>query len=102
MEKQIAGHNINVNDEGYLENLNDWNEDVAREIAQEEGIELSDEHWPVIQYLQDQYKKDVPLTIRKVGKSGVIDIKGFYSLFPGGPLKKASRIAGIRKPVSCI
>jgi len=56
----------------------------------------------VISYIQDQNKNDVELTIRKVGKSGVTDIKEFYALFPGGPLKKASRIAGIPKPVCCI
>lgn len=102
MEMQIAGNTIATNEDGYLTDLNQWNKEVAREIAQEEGIDLQEEHWPVIDYLQDQYRKEVPLTIRKVGKSGVVDIKGFYALFPGGPLKKASRIAGIPKPVSCI
>jgi tRNA 2-thiouridine synthesizing protein E len=102
MDTQIAGKNISVNEEGYLTDLNQWDREVAQEIAQEEGIELKDEHWPVLEYLQNQHKNEVPLTIRKVGKSGVIDIKGFYALFPGGPLKKASRIAGIPKPVSCI
>ncbi len=102
MEKQIAGKNITVNEEGYLTNLNEWDKDVATEIAQEEGITLEEAHWPVLEYLQNQHKNEVALTIRKVGKSGVIDIKGFYALFPGGPLKKASRIAGIPKPVSCI
>ena len=52
--------------------------------------------------LVEQYRNEVPLSIRKVGKSGVVDIKQFYALFPGGPLKKASRIAGIPKPASCI
>ena len=63
---------------------------------------MTDEHWKVIDYIQAQYKKDVPLTIRGVGKSGVVDIKGFYALFPEGPLKKASKISGIPKPVGCI
>lgn len=102
METIIAGKMIATNQEGYLTDLNQWDKEVANDIAQEEGIELTEAHWPVIEYLQDQYRKDIPLTIRKVGKSGVIDIKGFYALFPGGPLKKASRIAGIPKPVSCI
>lgn len=98
----IAGFDVAVNDQGYLTDLNQWNREVAAAIAEEEGISLTDEHWPVLEYLQDQYRKEVPLTIRKVGKSGVVDIKGFYALFPGGPLKKASRIAGIPKPASCI
>jgi tRNA 2-thiouridine synthesizing protein E len=102
METTIAGHNVEVNEQGYLTDLNQWNKEVAKAIALEEEIEIKDEHWPVIEYLQEQHKNDVPLTIRKVGKSGVVDIKGFYALFPGGPLKKASRIAGIPKPASCI
>lgn len=103
MEKVIAGKSIAVNEEGYLDNFSDWSKEVAEQIATEEGIaQLSDRHWAVINYLQDCYKNEDPLTIRKVGKSGVTDIKEFYELFPGGPLKKATKIAGIKKPVGCI
>ncbi len=102
METSVAGHSVEMNEQGYMTDLNQWNEDIARTIANEEGIELTDDHWPIIEYLQTQHRNEVPLTIRKVGKSGVVDIKGFYALFPGGPLKKASRIAGIPKPASCI
>lgn len=103
MEKVIAGKQIAVNEEGYLENFSDWTKDVAEQIAAEEGVgPLTDRHWAVISYLQDMFKKEEPLTIRKVGKSGVTDIKEFYELFPGGPLKKATKIAGIKKPVGCI
>lgn len=102
MEKTMAGVAVEMNDEGYLTDFSQWNRDVAAEIAAEEGITLTDDHWKVIDYIQDQWKKEVPLTIRSVGKSGVVDIKGFYALFPGGPLKKASRISGIPKPVGCI
>lgn len=103
MEKTIAGHNVDVNKEGYLTNLSQWNKEIAKEIAKEEGIEdLSEKHWEVVDYLQDQYKKENPLSIRKVGKSGVVNIKEFYTLFPKGPLKISSKIAGIEKPKSCI
>ena len=103
MEKNIAGYNINVNDEGYLEDLNQWNKDIASEIAKMEGInEMTDRHWEVIDYLQEQQKNNVALTIRRVGKSGVVSIKDFYALFPNGPLKISTKIAGIPKPVSCI
>lgn len=102
METTIAGQNIALNAEGYLSDLNQWTREVAIHIANEEGITLNDEHWPVIEYLQEQVRNETPLTIRKVGKSGIVNIKEFYALFPGGPLKKASRIAGIPKPASCI
>ena len=102
MEKIIAGKPVNINEEGYLTNMEELNEDIAKEIAQEENVELSARHFEVLNYLRDQQKKDVSLTIRGVGKSGVVDIKEFYALFPKGPLKISSKVAGITKPKSCI
>ena len=101
-EIKIAGVNITVNDEGYLTDTSQWNEDIAKEIANTEGIELTSKHWEVLNYLREQHNAGAPLTIRKIGKSGIVDIKGFYDLFPGGPLKKSSKIAGIPKPASCV
>lgn len=102
MTKTYGGVTVDCNDQGYMTDLSQWSRDVGQDIAKEEGIEMSPAHWEVIDYLQDQYKKEVALTIRRIGKSGVVNIKEFYALFPGGPLKKASRIAGIPKPASCI
>lgn len=102
MEKLIAGKSVNLNEEGYLTDLAQWTKEVGSEIAQENGIEMTDHHWKVIDYLQEQQRNEIPLTIRKVGKSGVVSIKEFYALFPNGPLKISSKIAGIPKPVSCI
>lgn len=101
-ERTYAGVIVKCNEEGYLEDFGQWSKDLATAIAKEESIELGAKHWEVLEYLQDQHKNEIPITIRKVGKSGVVDIKEFYALFPDGPLKKASRIAGIPKPVSCI
>ena len=98
----IAGVSVDLNDEGYLNDPSQWNEDVAGEIAKEEGIELTDKHFEVLNFLRDKHIAGEQLTIRKVGKSGITDIKGLYQLFPGGPLKKSSRIAGIPKPASCV
>lgn len=103
MKKAISCKSINVNEEGYLTDFSEWDKDVAVEIAMEEGIsEITPRHWQIINYLQDQYKKEIPLSIRKIGKSGIVDIEEFYALFPQGPLKKATKIAGIPKPASCI
>jgi len=103
MEVQtIAGAQVNVSEEGYLEDMSQWNEDIAREIANEIGIELTDKHFDVLNYLREKTEAGEALTIRKVGKSGVVDIKGLYKLFPKGPLKFSSKIAGIPKPTSCI
>ena len=100
--KTYAGISVDVNDEGYLNDPSQWTKEVAAEIAKEEGIELTDKHFEVLNFLRDEHDKGSQLTIRKVGKSGITDIKGLYELFPGGPLKKSSRIAGIPKPSSCV
>ncbi|MDR2232018.1 MAG: TusE/DsrC/DsvC family sulfur relay protein [Tannerella sp.] len=102
MEKIIAGKNVNVDAEGYLTDMKEWNEDIAREIAKEVAIELTPRHFEVLNFLREQQQKDVALSIRGVGNSGVVDIKEFYQLFPKGPLKLSSKIAGIPKPKSCI
>jgi len=102
MEKTIAGKTVAVNEEGYMTDLSQWSPEIANELAKESNMELSPRHFEVLEYLQTQYKNEVPLTISRVGASGVVDIKEFYALFPAGPLKISSKIAGIPKPASCI
>ena len=100
--KTIAGEQVNISEEGYLEDMNEWNQNIAKEIAGEVGIELTDKHFEVLNFLREKTEAGESLTIRKVGKSGITDIKGLYTLFPKGPLKFSAKIAGIPKPVSCI
>ena len=100
--KTIAGLDVNVSEEGYLEDMSQWNEGIANEIANEIGIELTDKHFEVLNYLREKTAAKEALTIRKVGKSGIVNIKELYTLFPKGPLKFSSKIAGIPKPTSCI
>ena len=100
--KMIGDKAITVNEEGYLIDFSHWDKQVAETIAKEVNIDLNQRHWEVINFLQDQHRKEVALNIRKVGSSGVVTIKEFYALFPVGPLKTATKIAGIPKPASCI
>jgi len=93
---------LDVDSEGYLTDATQWTPEIAREIARDAGIELTDKHVEVLQFLRERHFEGTPLTIRRVGKSGIVTIKEFYGLFPGGPLKVSSRIAGIPKPASCV
>lgn len=102
MKKQVGTSTIEVNEEGFMTNFSEWNKGIGEELAKESGINLTPRHWQVLDYIQDEYKKEVPLSIRKIGKSGVVDIKEFYELFPKAPLKTATKIAGVPKPASCI
>ncbi len=79
-----------------------WNREIAAEMAKEDGIDLTDKHFEVLEFLRNATEKGETLTIRRVGKSGITDIKGLYQLFPGGPLKLSSKYAGIPKPASCV
>jgi len=102
MENSVNMTQLATNEEGYLKTYNEWTEQWAREVAAQHGIELSPKHWEVLNWLRQKQAENVALSIRKVGNSGLVDIKQFYALFPGGPLKISSKIAGIPKPVSCI
>jgi len=102
MDLNITGIRLDVTEDGYLTDLSHWNKEIALEIAKENNIELTDKHWEVLYWIQEQVKNDVALSIRGIKKSGIIDIKEFYDLFPGGPLKISTKIAGVPKPKSCI
>ncbi len=101
---EVKGKSIEVDDEGYLINISDWNEDAAKVIAKGAGIdELNDKHWMVIKFMQKIFKeKGSGPSIRKLGKESGVPIKELYKLFPKGPAKKAAKIAGIKKPTGCI
>ncbi len=101
-QKVYAGIPVDVNEEGYFTNPAQWTREMASEIAGEEGLALTDKHYAVLVFLRERYAKGEALTIRSVGNSGIVDIKGFYGLFPGAPMKKAARVAGIPKPASCV
>lgn len=101
-QKEYAGIQFEVNDEGYFVEGSRWNHEVAAGVAQEAGLTLSDKHLKVLDFLRERVAKGEALTIRSIGKSGIVDIKGFYELFPGAPLKLATKIAGLKKPLSCV
>ncbi len=101
-QKEYNGQIVDINQEGYMTDPQQWNTQIAKEIAKEEGIELTEKHLLVLEFLRNRHSSGEALSIRSINKSGVIDVKEFYALFPGAPLKKSTRIAGIPKPSSCV
>lgn len=98
-----AGKPVEVNDEGFFLDKEAWTKDMAPEIAKEVGIDaLGDKHYDVIEYIRKRVAAGEQLSMRGMGKSGVVDLKEFYQLFPGKPLKYATRISGVPKPTSCV
>jgi TusE/DsrC/DsvC family sulfur relay protein len=102
--KTFAGKTVEVDDEGFLRNPDDWTEEMAPEIAKEEGIsELTEAHWKVINFIRQDFKEkgQIP-TIRRMKNVGGITTSELYQLFPQGPAKKSAKIAGFGKPQGCV
>jgi tRNA 2-thiouridine synthesizing protein E len=102
--ESIAGVEIALNEEGFVIDPNQWNEEVAVELARREGIDpLTDRHWEVIRFMRHEYEtKGSGPSVRMLGKTSGVSIKELYQLFPKGPAKLAAKIAGIPKPRGCI
>ncbi len=102
-ELQVGDRVIALDEDGFLEDPTQWDEEVAEAIAKTEDVELTDEHWAIINYLRDYYAQfGVAPMVRKmlkdVGKSNA----EIYELFPSGPGKGACKIAGLMKPTGCV
>jgi tRNA 2-thiouridine synthesizing protein E len=100
----IAETSVDVDAEGFLTNPEQWNEQLAEQIARENGIpELTARHWLVIKFMRDRYlATGTAPSIRSLGKESGVPIKELYQLFPKGPAKLAAKIGGIPKPRGCI
>ncbi|MCD6006942.1 MAG: TusE/DsrC/DsvC family sulfur relay protein [Pseudomonadota bacterium] len=106
----IDARQVALDPEGYLVDLADWSPAVAQALAAEEGRELTDEHWEVIDTLRDFYRRYAmapamrPL-VKAVGQRLGPD-KGrsihLMRLFPDSPAKVAARLAGLPKPTNCL
>jgi tRNA 2-thiouridine synthesizing protein E len=103
-EQMIANQRVELDDEGFLTNPDEWTEDIARELAKSEGIEeLTDSHWKVINFMRSDFSdKGQPPSIRRINKVGGVSVKDLYNLFPKGPAKKAAKISGLSKPQGCV
>ena len=100
----IANIDVELNDEGFFVDPDQWTEDMVPELARREGIEpVTDTHWQVIRFMRSEYEtKGTGPTVRVLGKTSGVPIKELYQLFPKGPAKLAAKIAGIPKPRGCI
>lgn len=100
---EIAGFQVNVNDEGFLTEYDEWNEEIAKVLAANIDIELTEDHWKVIRFLREDFKSQgETATTRRVQAVGGITVKDQFALFPKKPGKKMSYIAGLPKPAGCV
>jgi len=99
----IAERDIHIDSEGYLTDFDEWDEDLACDLASQIGIELTDAHWQVIRFLRADYRAQGQTpTLRRVTVVGGIPTKTLFGLFPTKPAKKMAYIAGLPKPQGCV
>ncbi len=100
-----AGSSFDVDEDGFLtKGMDEWNESWVEYVKASEGIsDLTDEHWKVINALQDYYKKNgIAPMVRILSKTTGYPLKRIYELFPSGPGKGACKMAGLPKPTGCV
>ena len=100
----LLDRTLDVDAEGFLQKPEQWTEEIASEIAAQNGIPaLTADHWKVVRFMREKYLgTGAAPSIRTLGKESGVDIKGLYRLFPKGPAKLAAKIGGIPKPKGCI
>lgn len=107
---EFNGQTIKMFASGNLVNAEDWNENLAEHLAQKQGIQLNNEHWAVIKFLRGFYFQYgitpmVKVLIKHMAEemgSQAANEKHLYQLFPGGPARQGSCIAGLPSPQGCI
>jgi tRNA 2-thiouridine synthesizing protein E len=101
---ESAGRSFEVDEDGFLQNPEQWDEQVAVAFAATEEIEeLTEEHWKIVRYIREYYLEyGVAPMIRKLCKDTGCKLKVIYELFPSGPAKGACKIAGLPKPTGCV
>ena len=99
----LNGHEIHVNEEGFLTDPTEWDEELAAALAAQIGITLTDAHWQAIRFLRKDFDEvGETATLRRVSTVGGIPIKELFVLFPQKPAKKMAYVAGLPKPVGCV
>ena len=100
---EMSGRPVTVDEEGFLTAYDEWDEDLAKVLASNIGIDLTDAHWKVLRFLRSDFKaQGQTATLRRVTNAGGIPTKELFTLFPKKPAKKMAYIAGLPKPVGCV
>ncbi len=99
----IAGIEIELDEEGFMKNKEQWTPEIGKELGVRIGLDLGERHFVVIEFMRAEYEKaGQSPTLRSIGKRSGVAIKELYQLFPKGPAKKAAFVSGLPKPKGCI
>lgn len=99
----IAGRPVHVDDEGFLTEYDEWDEELAGQLATNIGITLTPAHWKAIRFLREDFRaQGETATVRRVSTVGGVPTRELFTLFPKKPAKKMAYIAGLPKPHGCV
>lgn len=103
-KKLLGGMEIEIDEEGFMQEPEKWNQAIAEDLAKfENAYPLSEDHWNVINYLRNFYlKSKIAPPVRMLCKQTGFDLKHINQLFPNGPAKGACKVAGLPKPTGCM
>jgi len=103
-QAEIGGKTFEVDGDGFLQNPERWNEEVAKLFAENDGTgELTEKHWAVLHFIRNHWKEnDMAPMVRKICQHTGLRLREIYELFPMGPAKGACKIAGLPKPDGCV
>ena len=99
----IDGHEVHVDEEGFMTEYAEWDETLGKALAAQIGIDMTDDHWKAIRFLREDFvaQGETP-TLRRVSTVGGIPTKQLFVLFPQKPAKKMAYLAGLPKPHGCV
>ncbi|MEW6071553.1 MAG: TusE/DsrC/DsvC family sulfur relay protein [Planctomycetota bacterium] len=100
----FGSRSLDIDEDGFIQQPDLWDEEVARALARTEGVEeMTDNHWKLVNYLREYYLEfGVAPMIRKLCKSTGFKLNEIYDMFPSGPAKGACKVAGLPKPTGCV
>lgn len=100
----LGGKEIEVDEDGFIQEPELWDENVAKALAKTEGVEdMGSDHWKLVNYIRDYYQKfGIAPMVRKLCKDCDFKLKYIYEMFPSGPAKGACKVAGLPKPTGCV
>lgn len=103
-EFQVGDTTLEVDEDGFIQEPERWNKDVALALSKTEGVdEMTDDHWKLVNYLREYYLEfGIAPMIRKLCKATGFKLNKVYELFPSGPAKGACKVAGLPKPTGCV
>lgn len=102
-QQTVAGVTVDVDDEGFMTNPDQWTEAIGTELAKNIDVTMNDEAWAAITFMRNDFKaKGESPTIRRMTNEGGFDTKKLFALFPKKPAKKMAYIAGVPKPKGCV